>query len=367
MPLESWRLLDIGPIDPLETQTIYDMIAQGITEGESENTLIICWPAKPLVSLGYFQEIEADIDTKFCRENNIVFTRRVIGGGGVYLDDGQMFYQLIGRIDSPTTPRKIDDYYRKFLEAPVQAYRNLGIEAEFKPVNDLIVNGKKISGNGAGDVGDARILTGNLIFDFNFDMMVKVLKVPSEKFRDKIAQSLRERMTTIKLETGSMPDRTEVKEDLVRLYEETLDIELVRADLNSWEKGRMAELRSKYLSDEWLHWRRGGRLTDARSVKISATTSVGTSNYKAPGGLIRSTVEVVDEKINEVIVSGDFTMLPNEGISQLEREIVGSSIEGDELLRRIRVAYSENGIESPGVDPEDIEKSIRLAISQDTI
>ncbi|MGY5858523.1 MAG: biotin/lipoate A/B protein ligase family protein [Candidatus Thorarchaeota archaeon] len=365
MPLESWRLLDIGPIPPIETQIIYDMIAQGITEGESENTLIICWPAEPLVSLGHFQEIEADIDTKFCRDNNIFYTRRVIGGGGVYLDDGQMFYQLIGRIDSPTTPRKIDDYYRKFLQAPVQAYKNLGIPAEFKPVNDLIANGKKISGNGAGDVGDARILTGNLIFDFNFDMMVKVLKVPSEKFRDKIAQSLRERMTTIKNELGTLPDRTEVKEDLVRLYEETLDIELVKADLNSWEKGRMAELYSKYKSDEWLHWRRGGRLTDARTVKISATTSVGTSSYKAPGGLIRSTVEVVEEKINELVLSGDFTMLPYEAITQLEREIRGSSIEGSELLQRIRIAYTENGIESPGVLPEDIEKSIRMAISQD--
>lgn len=365
MPLERWRLLDIGPIPPIETQIIYDMIAQGITEGESENTLIICWPAEPLVSLGHFQEIEADIDTKFCRENNIFYTRRVIGGGGVYLDDGQMFYQLIGRIDSPTTPRKIDDYYRKFLEAPVQAYRNLGIPAEFKPVNDLIANGKKISGNGAGDVGDARILTGNIIFDFNFDMMVKVLKVPSEKFRDKIAQSLRERMTTIKLETGSMPDRSEVKEDLVRLYEETLDIELVRADLNSWEKGRMADLYTKYKSDEWLHWRRGGRLPDTRTVRISATTSVGTANYKAPGGLIRATVEIVEGKINEVVISGDFTMLPSKAIAQLEQEIIGSSVEGEELLQRIRIAYSENGIESPGVLPEDFEKTIRLAISQE--
>jgi len=198
------------------------MIAQGITEGESENTLVICWPAKPLVSLGYFQEIDKDIDLAFCRKNDIFVTRRVIGGGGVYLDDGQMFYQLIGRIDSPTTPKGIDAYYRKFLQAPVQAYRNLGIDAEFKPVNDIQAGGKKVSGNGAGDVGDARILTGNLIFDFNFDMMVKVLRVPNEKFRDKIAKSLRERMSTILLETGGMPDRNEVKKDLVRLYEETV-------------------------------------------------------------------------------------------------------------------------------------------------
>jgi lipoate-protein ligase A len=365
MPLESWRLLDIGAIDPLETQTIYDMIAQGITEGESENTLIICWPAKPLVSLGYFQEIEFDIDTQFCRENHILFTRRVIGGGGVYLDDGQMFYQLIGRIDSPTTPRKIDDYYQKFLMAPVQTYRNLGVQAEFKPVNDLIVNGKKISGNGAGDVGDARILTGNLIFDFNFDMMVKVLRVPDEKFRDKVYKSLRERMTTVLLETGALPDRDETKEDLVRNYEETLDIELVRGSLTKWEKGRMAQLRPKYLSDEWLHWRGGGKFKDAKTVRISATTSVGTANFKAPGGLIRATVEKVEGKVKDLVISGDFFMLPNEAISQLERKIIGASVEGDKIIDRIKKAYTELSIESPGVTPADIESAIRLAIGPD--
>ncbi|MHA2208092.1 MAG: lipoate--protein ligase family protein [Candidatus Thorarchaeota archaeon] len=121
MSVETWRLLDLGPIEPIETQTIFEMIAQGITEGKSENTLIICWPAKPLVSLGYFQEIEKDIDLDFCRENEIFVTRRVIGGGGVYLDDGQMFYQLIHRIDSPASVKNVDAYYKKFLEPPVQA------------------------------------------------------------------------------------------------------------------------------------------------------------------------------------------------------------------------------------------------------
>jgi lipoate-protein ligase A len=363
MTLETWRLLDLESIPPLETQIIYDMIAQGITEGESENTLIICWPAKPLVSLGYFQEVEKDIDTQFCIENDIVFTRRVIGGGGVYLDDGQMFYQLIGRVDSPTTPRKIEDYYRKFLEAPVQAYRNLGVPAEFKPVNDLIANGKKISGNGAGDVGDARILTGNLIFKFDFDMMAKVLKVPDEKFRDKIAKSLRERMTTIHIETGDLPDRFEVKQDLIRLYEETLDIELVRGKLSSWETGRMAELTPKYLSDEWLHWRRGGRI-DARTVRISASTLVGTSNFKAPGGLIRVTVEEVEKKIKEIVISGDFFMLPSDAIANLEHSLHGAKTENGEVASRLKLAYERYKIESPGVTPQDLETAIRLALEQ---
>jgi lipoate-protein ligase A len=363
MALESWRLLDLGPIDPIETQINYDMIAQGITEGKSENTLIICWPAKPLVSLGYFQEIEADLDTKFCEENGIFYTRRTVGGGGVYLDDGQLFYQLIGRKDSSVTPKRIDDYYVKFLEAPVQAYKNLGVPAEFKPVNDIIANGKKISGNGAGDIGDARILVGNMIFDFNFDMMVKVLKVPNEKFRDKIAQSLRERMSTILLETGSMPDKKEVKDDLLKLYEETLNIELVPGKFNKWETDKVKELKPKYQSDEWLHWRRGGRL-DARTVTISATTRVGTSNYKAPGGLMRVTAEEVEGRLNEVVISGDFFMLPMDAIANLEDTLKGAKIENGDILNKVKNAYSRYNIDSPGVTPEDVETAIKLAFEQ---
>jgi lipoate-protein ligase A len=363
MTLETWRLLDLGAIDPLETQIVYDMVAQGITEGESENTIIICWPAEPLVSVGYFQEIEKDIDLGFCRENDIVVTRRVIGGGGVYLDDGQLFYQLIGRVDSPTTPKSIDAYYRKFLKAPVQAYRNLGIEAEFRPVNDIQVNEKKISGNGAGDVGDARILTGNIILDFDFEMMVKVLRVPSEKFRDKIYKSLKDRMSTVLLETGSMPEKDEVKMDLIGLYEETLDIELEEGKLSSWEKSRMSELRPKYKSDEWLHWRSGGRL-DARTVRISATASVGTASHKADGGLIRVTAEEVENEIKEIVISGDFFMLPSTAIGELENNLRGTRLSRDALLERIKESYSELDIDSPGVKPEDIVDAIELAFEQ---
>ena len=361
MTLETWRLLDIGPIEPIETQIIYDMIAQGITEGKSENTLIICWPAKPLVSLGYFQEIEKDIDLDFCRENDIFVTRRVIGGGGVYLDEGQMFYQLVHRVDSPTTPRSINAYYKKVLEPPVQAYRNLGIDAEFKPVNDIQVEGRKISGNGAGDVGDARILTGNLIFTFNYDMMVKVLRVPDEKFRDKLAKGLYARMSTIERETGKTFDREEVKKDLLHQFENLLDIRLVPGELTEWERARMNELKPKYVSDEWLHWRAGGRL-DARTVRISATASIGTADHKAPGGLMRVTVEEVDDKIKDIVISGDFFMYPHDAISDIEKALIGAKINSEEMLMRIKGVYERHSLESPGVTPEDFETAIKLAL-----
>jgi hypothetical protein len=89
MALEEWRLLDFGPLDPLDTQIIYDVVAQAITEKKADNTLIICWPERPIVCLGYFQEADKDVDLAFCHSNRIIVTRRVIGGGGVYLDDIQ--------------------------------------------------------------------------------------------------------------------------------------------------------------------------------------------------------------------------------------------------------------------------------------
>ncbi|TFF95450.1 hypothetical protein EU546_03255 [Candidatus Thorarchaeota archaeon] len=364
MPLETWRLLDLGALDALDTQVIYDVVAQAITENEAENTLIICWPKDPLVCLGYFQEAEKDIDLEYCRENDLLVVRRVIGGGGVYLDDGQLFYQTIGRIDSPTTPKNIDAYYRKFLAAPVQAYRNLGIDAEFRPVNDIQVNGKKISGNGAGDVGDARINTGNLIFDFDFESMVRVLRVPSEKFRDKIYKSLQERMTTIERETGNMPDRTEVKLDLIRLYEETLDIELDKGMLSTWEKKKMEEIREKYVSDDWLFWRKGRKFDVSHKVKISATAALGTANFKAEGGLIRVTAEVVEGKIEEIVVSGDFFMIPSKGIELVEWAITGAKAEREEILNRITEVYADRSLQSPGVTPEDITKAVILAVQE---
>ncbi len=78
--------------------------------------------------------------------------------------------------------------------------------AEYKPVNDILANGRKVSGNGRG--GDQRHgghLVGNFILDFNYEMMSKCLRVPDEKFRDKVFKTLQENLSTFLRETGRFP------------------------------------------------------------------------------------------------------------------------------------------------------------------
>jgi len=79
---------------------------------------------------------------------------------------------------------------------------------------------------------------------------------------------------------------------------------------------------------------------------------------------MRVTAEEVEGKLNEIVISGDFFMLPVDAISNLEISLKGAKVENGDLLRKINEAYSKHNIESPGVTPEDIETAVKLAFEQ---
>ena len=119
-------------------------------------------------------------------------------------------------MDSQIIPVTVEGIFKKLLGITVYVYRKLGLPAEFKVLNDVVVNGRKISGNGAGEFGDNTvILVGNIILDLDYDSMAHVLKVPSEKFRDKMVKSMREWVTSIKKELGYVPSSEQIKKLLV--------------------------------------------------------------------------------------------------------------------------------------------------------
>lgn len=361
--MDEWRLLDLGALPPVDTQIIYEAVAVARSKDLVPDTLILCYPESPLVCIGYHQELEKEVDYSFCKSQGIPVVRRILGGGAVYLDQGQLFYQVIVDKKSPKVPVSIKDFFRVLLEAPTKTYQDLGIPAQYRPINDIEVNGRKISGNGAGTVDNiVNILTGNIILDFNFEMMVKVLKVPSEKFRDKVAKSLEERMTTIKRELGHEVPLEKIKSLLIKNYEETLNIKFRRGTLTSKEKEIMKELRTKYESQEWLNLSYTRHPDLVRRVKISGAASVSESAYKAPGGLIRVTMIIEENRIKEIMFSGDFWIYPQDKLAELEKSLTGASTNREEIARIIRSFYEKEGIETPGVTPEDFATVISQAL-----
>jgi len=188
--------------------------------------------------------------------------------------------------------------------------------------------------------------------DFDYEMMARVLKVPDEKFRDKIYKTIYENLSTIKREIDPVPPREKLWSLMANKFIEMLGPMEAETMVDEEWRARTDELAAHFLTDEWLYQKRRPRA--GREVRIRAGVHVRQKMYKAPGGLIRATTEVQDDVITVASLSGDFFFFPEEKLADLETVLVGVRVEEVELA--VARFYEEHGIESPGVTPADFAR-----------
>ncbi len=341
------KLYRLGTVSWQDSQLLYHALPRLDREG-----LILLSPGSPYVCIGYHQDVEQEVDVAYCREHDIPVFRREVGGGAVYLDGAQLFWQLIIHKDNPLAPPGKEAFYRKFLQPPIEAYRALGIPAEYKPVNDIVANHRKVSGTGAADIGDYIIFVGNLIVDFDYKMMTRVLRVPDEKFRDKVYKTIYENLSTIKREIENVPPTDELWTLMADKFAEMLGPLEAQTEVDEAWRAKTDELAVQFLTDEWLFKR--GRRFEGRQVTIRAGVEVKHKVHKAPGGLIRATIQVEEGVIRYAALSGDFYFYPAERLGDLETALVDVPVEQVEQV--VAAFYAEHGIESPGVAPADFAR-----------
>jgi lipoate-protein ligase A len=317
--------------------------------------LIICRPSTPYVCIGFHQDAEQEIDLNFARENNIPVFRREVGGGAVYLDGNQLFFQLILRKDRPEVPENKEQIYRKFLAPVVETYREFGMPAEYKPVNDIMANGRKVSGTGAAEINDMVILVGNFILDFNYEMMSKCLRVPDEKFRDKVFKTLQENLSTFQRETGHIPKTRALGDALMHRYEAILGPMTLKTAPDPDLVVKADALQEERFTPEWL-LANDRRRPDARQVKIREDVFVIQNMLKTPGGLIRVTAVNENGKLHDVHISGDFFFFPAEDLAGLEQSLEGVAVETEMITAAVVEFYTARAVESPGVLPQDFAR-----------
>jgi lipoate-protein ligase A len=307
------------------------------------------------VSIGYFQDAEQEVDLQYCKESKIPFMRREVGGGTTYLDENQVFYQLVWKKDNLRFPKAIQEIYPWFSEAPVETYRTFGIQAEFRAVNDIITSaGRKIAGEGGGNIGDCMVFVGGILLDFDYKAMSRILKVPDEKFRDKVYKTMEENLTTMKRELGMIPSREEVVSVLKEKFEKMVG-KLTQVSLNSEIFEKMKQWESWMTSEEFL-LKKTPRIPGG--VKIREGVEVLYGLHKARGGLIRTAEEVTEGRIEDITISGDFTFFPKERLDGLEGSLEKVSLKEDQIIERVEAYYEEKGIESPGVESKDFAVTI---------
>lgn len=341
------ELFQLGPVSWQDSQLIYHALAR-----LGREALVLLSPDSPYVCLGYHQDPEQEIDLDFCRANHIPVFRREVGGGAVYLDGNQLFYQLIIHKKNPMVFGNKFAFYQKFLQPVIQTYRQLDIPAEYKPVNDIVVNQRKISGNGVGEIGDCLVLVGNLILDFDYSMMSRVLRVPDEKFRDKVHQTLTENMTTIRRELGAEKAAKWGENELYALLRsefQNLLGNLPPANLDQSVKDKVSELGSEMNNHDWLF--QISRKNNGREVRIRHGVKVIQRVLKTTGGLIRADYGIQDERLREIHFSGDFFCYPPDSVRRFESMLDGKAL--TDMPGVVENFYSQQAFEIPGVTAQD--------------
>lgn len=347
------KVLKLEKLPGQQSMLVFHALARMGFEG-----LILVSPDIPLASVGYFQDAEKEIDLDYCKKNAIPVMRREVGGGATYLDGNQIFYQLIWRKGNSCFPTRIKDVFPYLSRPACDTYGDFGIETHFRPENDIITKDeRKIAGEGGGDIGDSMVFVGGILMDFDYKTMSKILKVPDEKFRDKIHKSMEENLTTMKRELGHMPEREEVVKSLVNNFEKLVGA-LKPITLTQDTIDKMIELEKWFNSDGFLY-KKTPRIP--KGVKIREGVEIFYSTYKARGGLIRTAQEIKDNVIETIGISGDFQFYPKSELSGLENDLMKTRRKERKIISKVEDFYDKHKVESPGVEPEDVTEAIMEA------
>jgi len=198
------------------------------------------------------------------------------------------------------------------------------------------------------------VFVGGILLDFNYQAMSRILKVPDEKFRDKIYKTMEENLTTMKKELGIIPSRGEVVSILKEKFEKKVGT-LAPTALNSEILEKMKQIESWMTSEEFL-LKKTPRIPEG--VKIREGVEVLYGLHKARGGLIRTAEEISEGKIEDIMISGDFTFFPKEQLMGLEESLEKAPLKEEKIIERVETFYEEKGVESPGVESKDFAMTI---------
>lgn len=159
---------------------------------DPEETYLLFYINQPSIIIGKNQNTIEEINTKYVDENGIIVVRRLSGGGAVYHDLGNLNFSFITKDDGNSFHN-----FKKFTEPVVAALKRLGVDAELSGRNDLMANGRKISGNAQFSTKGRMFSHGTLLFDSEIEHVVSALKVKKDKIESKGIKSIRSRVANI--------------------------------------------------------------------------------------------------------------------------------------------------------------------------
>ncbi|ACZ01668.1 lipoate--protein ligase [Streptobacillus moniliformis] len=280
----------------------------------NEDMIFLLWINKPSIIVGRHQNTIEEINKEYVRDNNIEVVRRISGGGAVYHDYNNLNYTIISKEDEN---RAFD--FKSFSIPVIKTLESLGVKAEFTGRNDLEIDGKKICGNAQAYINGRIMHHGCLLFDVDLSVLSKALKVSKDKIESKGVKSVRARVTNI---VDELPNKITVEEfkDLLLDYMKKEYPEMTEYVFSEEEIAEINKAKEEKFGN-W-DWNYG------KSPEYNLTRSM-----KFEKGKIEVFVNVIDSKIENIKIYGDFFGI--EDVSAVEDVLRGAKYEQKEVLERL--------------------------------
>ena len=202
--------------------------------------------------IGLHQKAAREVRLDFGGKQHIELNRRVTGGGAIFFDSTQLGWEIVASRQLPGAGTTLASLTRLVCEAAVRGLAKLGLKARFRARNDIEVKGRKISGTGGAWEGDSFLFQGTLLVEFDPEIMVRALRIPTEKLARHELEAVHDRVTCLARELARTPPLAEIKAAMEEGFAEALGILLRPGDLTSLEMERAAHLRPFYASLAWL-------------------------------------------------------------------------------------------------------------------
>jgi lipoate-protein ligase A len=244
------RFIPLIVARPEVQMAVDEAIMRARIEGKSPDTVRLYAFSPSSVTIGRFQSVVHDVDLGEAKRLGIPVVRRITGGGSVFHDEfGEITYSVIVGEDYHPMLRNVETSYRYIAGPLVDALKELGLEAGFSGLNDIVANGKKISGSAQTRRKGVILQHGTFMYSTRVEVLGKVLRVSREKLKDKGVSSIWERVTTLERE-GIKLSRWETYELLRDKFGAAF--ELVEGELTDYELQLAEELvEERYGNPEW--------------------------------------------------------------------------------------------------------------------
>ena len=272
--MEKWRFILTEAMSPAMNMAIDEAILQQHAAGKVPPTVRFYTWNPATLSIGYFQKAAKEINLEEVQKRQLGFVRRATGGRAV-LHDKELTYSVIVSEAHPRMPSSVTEAYKVISMGLLHGFQNLGLDAEMVSLAteeekekyrspgssacfdspswyELVVEGKKVAGSAQTRQRGVILQHGSILLDMDVELLFSLLNFPSERARQRMIESFRQKAVTINEVSKRPVSLQEAIGAFFRGFASGLEVELVPSSLTGEELALAEELaRTRYGTEEW--------------------------------------------------------------------------------------------------------------------